>query len=105
MKKLFFLIIALSISMSSFAADKAKNDTIGIDQREVTRWIKEPYINSKGKESVHYYAIWRGSLLTTSKTTIEKVNLCAKYGARCALIVIGQRQSDGSFKPKRITTN
>lgn len=87
------------------SSQTAKNDTIGVTQQEVSKWISEPYINNKGEKKVHYYAVWRGNLLTTSKTTIEKVTLCNKYNAKCALIVIGKRSANGGFQPKRITTN
>ena len=107
--KRFGLILCCLMVTVLFAAAKsdssAKNDTIGITQQEVSKWISEPYVNSKGEKKVHYYAVWRGNLLTTSKTTIEKVTLCNKYNAKCALIVIGKRSANGSFQPKRITTN
>lgn len=97
---LMTVLFAVAKSNSS-----AKNDTIGITQQEVSKWISEPYINDKGEKKVHYYAIWRGNLLTTSKTTIERAMLCDKYNAKCALIVVGKRSANGSFQPKRITTN
>lgn len=106
MKKFILTFVAVLICTALFADKQhAKNDTIGVTQQEVSKWISEPYINSKGEKKVHYYAVWRGNLLTTSKTTIEKVTLCNKYNAKCALIVVGKRSANGSFQPKRITTN
>lgn len=99
------LLLAVCLTFNVMAHSKVQNDTIGIDQREITRWIEDPYVKPDGKKSIRYYAIWKGFLLTTSKTTVERAKLCSKYGAKCALIVIGQKQSDGSFKPKRISTN
>lgn len=107
MKRINLILCCLMIALFAVAKNdsSAKNDTIGVTQQEVSKWISEPYVNSKGEKKVHYYAIWRGNLLTTSKTTIEKATLCNKYNAKCALIVVGKRSASGVFQPKRITTN
>lgn len=94
------------ISICSFAAtaSKEKQDTIGINQNDISRWIEEPYVTNKGEEKMHYYAIYKGNLITVSKSVVEKVKLCSKYGAKCALAIVGSRK-DGVFKPKRIIIN
>lgn len=85
-------------------ASSVQNDTISINQEEVSEWITEPAVTSTGKQTVHCYAIWNGYLLATTKTTMEKVALCKKYGAKCALIVVGRKSKD-KFQPKRVVLN
>lgn len=94
----------LFVSISTFGATKQQNDTISINQDDVSQWIAEEYKNTKGETKIHYYAVWKGNLCTTSRTVIEKAQLCKKYKAHCALIAIGKRTKDG-FKPKRIALN
>mgnify|MGYP003300241709 CR=1 FL=1 len=79
----------------------AKNDTIPANMKDVSKWIEEPYVNKNGKPSVKHYVIWKGYLLTTTKTTVEKASLAKKHGANCNLIVIGSG-SGKTFKPKRL---
>ena len=86
-KSILAMALLLSFSAGVFAAS---NDTIAVDQKEITEWIKEPYITSSGKESFKYYAVWNGQLLTTSKSVFEKQELCTKHGIRLALIAIGK---------------
>lgn len=100
MKKFVFALLILLGSLQ-LHAKSVKNDTIPASQKEVSEWITEKTTNSKGNEVTHYYAIWNGYLLSTTKTTIEKVTLCKKYNTKCTLLVIGPT-INGVLKPKRI---
>ena len=93
------LIIVLLSLISTLSYSKTVNDTIGISQSKVTKWV----VDTSAK-TPKYYCIYKGNLLTTSKTTYEKVKLCNKYGAKCALILIGSKKNK-AFIPKRITLN
>ena len=100
MKKYLLLFTIVFCSLSTPA--KEPLDTIGIDQSEISKWIEEPTTNSKGNKVIKYYCLYKGFLLSTTKTTFEKVKLCNQYGARVALICIGKKVK-GKFVPKRIT--
>lgn len=100
MGKLLISLTCLLLSCSAMHA-KTDNDTILVDQPQMVQFIEHPTKNSKGADVVKYYAMYRGELLTTTKSTIEKATLCKKYGAKCKLICIGKRVN-GHFQPKRI---
>lgn len=85
-KKMLFGVVLMVSALSINAATKA--DTIGIDNTNITKWICDTTINSKGKQSIKYYCIYKGQLVNTNKTTIDNVKLCKKYGVKCALILI-----------------
>lgn len=86
MKKLIFGVVLLIVALSTNAAIKA--DTISIDDTTITKWIADTTINSKGKQSIKYYCIYKGQLVSTNKITIDNVKLCKKFGAKTALILI-----------------
>lgn len=85
MRKLL-IILALSMSTSVFAQSKA--DTIAVQQEEITKWIADTTITSKGKSVVKYYCIYKGALVSTNRTTVKNVALCRKHGAKAALVLI-----------------
>lgn len=100
---LLFAVMALC-SLTCQAAQPQKNDTIGINQLDVKKWIQAESVNAKGAKTIKYYCIYKEELVNTSKNTYEKAMLCQKYGARCGLICIGKKQGN-RFVPKRITLN
>lgn len=102
MKKITLLLVGMVIALSMRGA--TPNDTIVINQNDVSKWIEAPSVNTKGEKTVKYYCIYKGLLLTTSKYVKEKAELCAKYGAKCSLICIGKKVH-GVFVPKRIAMN
>ncbi len=85
-KKILFGIVLIISPLSVNAATKA--DTISINNTNIAKWISDTTINSKGKQSIKYYCIYKGQLVNTNKTTIDNVKLCKKYGVKCALILI-----------------
>lgn len=100
MKKVIFLLTAVLFSVAIYA-ESAKNDTIVIQSSEVSQWIEEPSVTTTGKQTIRYYALFKGELLSTTKTTVSKAKLCKKYNAKCVLYVIGKR-TNNIFRPKRI---
>lgn len=61
-------------------------DTVAFNNAKIKQVISEKYINSKGKESVKYYIMTIDKLLIPiTKTVYEKIQLCGRYGAYCAL--------------------
>lgn len=95
------LLITLMLFVCSAMHAKTDNDTVFVDQPQAVKFIQHPTVNSKGVETIKYYAIYRGELLATTKTTVEKAELCRKYGAKCTLLCIGKKVN-GRFQPKRI---
>ena len=93
------LFIALLSLISTFGYSRTVNDTISIAQSEISKWIMDT-----STKTHKYYCIYKNSLLTTSKTTYEKVKLCNKYGAKCALILIGNKKNK-VFIPKKVILN
>lgn len=85
-KKILFGVVLMVSALFTNAAINA--DTISIDNTNVTKWISDTTINSKGKQSIKYYCIYKGQLINTNKTTIGNVKLCNKYKVKCALILI-----------------
>lgn len=77
------------------------NDTIAISLSDVSKWEAVEGLNTKGYKTVKYYCVYKTLLVSTTKTTMEKAELCKKLGAKCALICIGKKTKTG-FLPKRI---
>lgn len=100
--KLLVLIACMCCSPAIKAA--TPNDTIAINQSDVTKWEAVKSLNTKGNKTIKYYCVYKGFLVNTTKTTKEKAELCKKLGAKCALIAIGKKTKDG-FTPKRIVLN
>lgn len=95
------IMFVVMLTLATTTSAKEANDTIVASQKDVTKWIQEPSVSSSGKQTIHYYAIYKGQLLRTTKTSYEKAKLCTKYGARLPMYVIGQKKN-GAFQPKRI---
>lgn len=102
MLKNVFTTIMLTFALNALAA--TPNDTIGINQSDVKKWVETEVVNTKGNKVKKYYCIWKEQLVPTSKTVYEKAMLCNKFGAKCALILIGKKTKTG-FSPKRIALN
>ena len=101
-KKCIFVCLMMMAALSTQAA--VKNDTIGIDQKGIVKFVEHKSTNSKGKETIKYFALYQGYLVQTTKNVKEKVELCSQYGARCALALIGTKTKTG-FIPKRLILN
>ena len=77
------------------------NDTIAVALNDVSKWEAVEGVNTKGAKTIKYYCIYKGLLVSTNKTTMEKATLCKKLGAKCPLFCIGKKAKTG-FLPKRI---
>ena len=94
------LTTALVFSLFSLIASAATSDTIAVQQTDITKWIIEQTTTSKGKPTTKYYCIYKDELVNTSKSVSERVSLCKKHNAKCALILITSKSGR-----KRITLN
>ena len=94
------LTIALVFSLFSLIASAATSDTIAVQQTDITKWIAEQTTTSKGKPTTKYYCIYKDELVNTSKSVSERVSLCKKHNAKCALILITSKSGR-----KRIALN
>jgi hypothetical protein len=80
----------LALTMSAAAIEK---DTIAINQNAIAKLITDKGVSTKGKEYTKYYAIINGELVSTSKTVVDKIQLCKKYGAKCALAAVRNKKT------------
>lgn len=80
----------LALTMNVAAVEK---DTIAINQSAITKLITDKGVSAKGKAYTKYYALIDGQLVATSKTVVEKIALCKKYGAKCALAAVRNKKS------------
>ena len=90
MKKLITILLMMVIAISANAIEK---DTISISQTQITKIVTDTGVSSKGKQYTKYYAIVNGELVSISKTVVEKINLCKKYGAKCALAGVRNKKT------------
>ncbi len=75
------------------------SDTLRVDNSQITKVIEYPTTNSKGNKTIKYYFIYKGELVNTSKTVVDKYKLAKQFGANCALVIINGKNS------KRIVLN
>lgn len=80
----------LALTMSAAAIEK---DTIAINQSAITKLVTDKGVSAKGKPYTKYYAIVNGNLINTSKNVVEKIELCKKYGAKCALAAVRNKKT------------
>lgn len=90
MKKYVVLMLMMVITLSIGAVEK---DTIRISQNQITKLVVDNGVSAKGKKYTKYYAIVNGELVSISKTVVEKINLCKKYGAKCALAGVRNKKT------------
>lgn len=83
-------ILLLAFTMSAAAIEK---DTVAINQNAIAKLITDKGVSAKGKEYTKYYALINGELISTSKTVVEKIALCKKYGAKCALAAVRNKKT------------
>lgn len=87
MKKILTLIFMVVFNIfATFAATKA--DTLAINYHLIQKAIVDETINTKGAKVKKYYFLYNGELISTSKNVIEKYNLCRKYNARLAMVMV-----------------
>lgn len=89
MKKVLTVML-LALSMSAAAIEK---DTVAINQNAIAKLVTDKGVSAKGKAYTKYYAIINGELVSVSKTVVEKIELCKKYGAKCALAAVRNKKT------------
>lgn len=91
----FMMLVCCIINTN--AATKA--DTLKVDNQAITEVIVYPTTNTKGEKTTKYYFIYKGELVNTSKTVVEKYKLAKQFHANCALAIVVSKSN------KRIILN
>lgn len=90
MKKFIIILLMIVVAISANAIEK---DTISISQTQITKIVTDTGVSSNGKHYTKYYAIVNGELVSISKSVVEKINLCKKYGAKCAIAGVRNKKT------------
>lgn len=90
MKKFIIILLMIVVAISANAIEK---DTISISQTQITKIVTDTGVSSNGKQYKKYYAIVNGELVSISKAVVEKINLCKKYGAKCAIAGVRNKKT------------
>ena len=90
MKKFIIILLMIVVAISANAIEK---DTISISQTQITKIVTDTGVSSNGKQYTKYYAIINGELVSISKAVVEKINLCKKYGAKCAIAGVRNKKT------------
>lgn len=90
MKKFIIILLMIVVAISANAIEK---DTISISQTQITKIVTDTGVSSNGKQYTKYYAIVNGELVSISKSVVEKINLCKKYGAKCAIAGVRNKKT------------
>ena len=77
----------------AISANAIEKDTISISQTQITKIVTDTGVSSNGKQYTKYYAIVNGELVSISKAVVEKINLCKKYGAKCAIAGVRNKKT------------
>lgn len=90
MKKFIIILLMIVVAISANAIEK---DTISISQTQIIKIVTDTGVSSNGKQYTKYYAIVNGELVSISKAVVEKINLCKKYGAKCAIAGVRNKKT------------
>lgn len=90
MKKFIIILLMIVVAISANAIEK---DTISISQTQITKIVTDTGVSSNGKQYTKYYAIVNGELVSITKAVVEKINLCKKYGAKCAIAGVRNKKT------------
>ena len=90
MKKFIIILLMIVVAISANAIEK---DTISISQTQITKIVTDTGVSSNGKQYTKYYAIVNGEPVSISKAVVEKINLCKKYGAKCAIAGVRNKKT------------
>lgn len=101
MKKIIITLCLAVIAMSACAAEEIKNDTIVVDNTEISKIVEDESVNSKGRKVTKYYFIYDGELIPASRHVVETYNLCKKHEVKCRLAVVVNKKNNR----KRIILN
>ena len=82
------MLLALTTSAAAI-----ERDTISVANNAIEKIVADKAVSAKGKEYTKYYALVNGELVSISKATVEKIELCKKYGAKCALAAVRNKQT------------
>ena len=77
----------------AISANAIEKDTISISQTQITKIVTDTGVSSNGKQYTKYYAIVNGELVSISKAVVEKINLCKKYGVKCAIAGVRNKKT------------
>ena len=82
------------ISLACFNSVKAAEpvDTLAF-QANKYEVVEDVITNSKGKPTTKYYILADGYLLPTTKTVCDKIKLCRKHNAKCALNAVVSKKT------------
>ena len=90
MNKFIIILLMIVVAISANAIEK---DTISISQTQITKIVTDTGVSSNGKQYTKYYAIVNGELVSISKAVVDKINLCKKYGAKCAIAGVRNKKT------------
>lgn len=88
--KIALTTLALTFAVNVAAVEK---DTVAINQNAIVQLITDKGVTANGKERTKYYALINGELVSTSKTAVDKIALCKRYGAKCALAAVRNKKT------------
>ena len=86
-------IITVLFLAVTLVASATENDTIKVSQNQISKIVADSGVSTKGRKYTKHYAIVNGELVSVSKTVVEKINLCKKYGAKCALAAVRDKKT------------
>lgn len=91
--KEFFISLAILAAGLTEATAATEKDTVSISMNKVEKIVKDETINTKGKPATKYYAIVDGMLVSTSKSVADKVEICRRFKAKCALAAVRNKKT------------
>lgn len=86
-------ILTIIMLIATIVVSATEKDTIKVSQDQITKIVLDCGVSAKGKKYTKYYAIVNGELVCLSKTVVEKINLCKKYGTKCALAGVRNKKT------------
>jgi len=90
MKKFILMAIISLVCLAVKAAEPV--DTIAFTA-PIEKVVVDVTKNTKGKEVTKYYFMSNGYLIPTTKTVMDKYNLCKKHNAKCALNAVVSKKT------------
>lgn len=88
MKKIILGMMFMSFCCTANAAVKASSDTTFINVDKVQQVIVDETTNSKGKPTKKYYLVINNELVSTNKTTVERIELSRKHKLNIRIAII-----------------
>lgn len=88
----FILILFATFAIPMFCEAAEPVDTIGL-KTYPSKVVEDVTISAKGNKTVHYYFLINNELIPTTKTVVNKYNLCKKYNAKLALDAVVSKKT------------